>query len=161
MTAEQDKRVAWENPLRADALGGVPVVSKDQLAYGWKMYSHFARFMEIRWGQRYFPDQKVGNPPTGAILPIDWDAVRPMVDNPQAKRYDGTCVSEPMKACNRTYTELVDATYASFNGVSDGLRDAVGLMYKLKYQAAALFNTLSPLECEAGQTLGPAFEYLG
>jgi Ferritin-like len=168
LTADEDIRMGTRTPGRLNGLAsypvddaGVPVVSADKLAYGWKMYSHYARFKEIRYGRRYFPNQKVGETPRGAILPTDWDAVRPMIPNPQAERYDGTCVQEPMIACNRTYTKLVDATYASFNGHADGLREAVGLMYKLKYQAGALFNTPSPREDEVWQTLGPAFEYLG
>ena len=40
----------------------------------------------------------------------------------------------------------------------EAARDAVRLMYELKYQADALLNTPSPLE--PGRTLGPAFEYL-
>jgi hypothetical protein len=139
---------------------GVAVVNADQLAYGWKMYSHYARFMEIRHGRRYFPNQKVKEIPRGAILPTDWDAVRPMIRNPKAQKYRGTRAYEPMMACNRTYTALVNATYQGFNGQSGGLRDAVGLMYELKYQAGALLNTPSPLPHEAGRTLGPAFQYL-
>jgi Ferritin-like len=137
------------------------VVDADVLPYGWKLYSHYARFMEILHGQRYFPDQKVKEKPRGDFLPTDWHAVRPMIANPKAKNYrDYPSAYESMIACNRTYTKLVDTTYRSFNGESDGLRDAVGLMYKLKYQAEALFNTPSPLPFEQGHTLGPAFEYL-
>jgi hypothetical protein len=135
------------------------VADGDELPYGWKMYSHYARFMEIRHGRRYFPYQTIKEKPDGAILPTDWDAVRPMITNPKAHNYIRTSAYEPMMACNHTYTKLVHATYASFNGEHTALRDAVGLMYKLKYQAGALLNTPSPLKGEAGRTLGPAFEY--
>jgi Ferritin-like len=169
-TASEDKRSGTRTPGRGPGLGpyavddaGVLVVSADQLAYGWKMYSHYARFMEILYGRRYWPDQPIKDIPDGAILPTDWDAVRPMATDPTAEKYhDYTWAYEPMKACNHTYTALVNATYAGFNGQRDALREAVGLMYKLKYQAEALFNTPSPLpdEAEEGWTLGPAFEYL-
>jgi Ferritin-like len=172
-TAEADLLIGTQNPLRQAALGPYDVndageffgddelvVNADVLPYGWKMYSHYARFMEIRHGRRYFPDQKVREKPRGAILPTDWDAVRPMIRNPKAQKYRGTRAYEPMMACNRTYTALVNATYQGFNGQSGGLRDAVGLMCELKYQAGALLNTPSPLPHEAGRPLGPAFQYL-
>jgi Ferritin-like len=172
-TAKDDLAVGIQNPLRLKGLGPYDVndagefvvddelvVDGDVLPYNWKMYSHYARFMEIRHGQRYFPDQPVREKPRGAILPTDWDAVRPMAIDPSTQRYRGTWAYEPMMACNRTYTALIDMTYAGFNGEQKRLRDAVGLMYELKYQADALFNTPSPLECEPGRTLGPAFEYL-
>ncbi len=81
-----------------------------------------------------------------------------MTTDPKAQKYHGTCAYEPMMTCNQTYTALVDTTYRGFNGQPDRLSDAVRLMYELKYQAAALFNTPSP--SESGRTLGPAFEYL-
>jgi hypothetical protein len=140
--------------------GSYDVVDGDALPYGWKMYSHYARFKEIHAGQRYLPDQLVKQKPKGEILPVDWSAVRPMTTDPSAGKYQGTWAYEPMMACNRTYTALVDTIYRSFNGEQARLRDAVGLMYELKYQADALFNTPSPLACEPGRTLGPAFEYL-
>jgi hypothetical protein len=93
-------------------------------------------------------------------LPTDWRAVRLMAVDPTAQKYCGTRAYEPMMACNKTYTALVDATYRGCNGESGGLGEAVGLMYELKYQAHALFNTPSPLPFEHGLTLGPAFEYL-
>jgi len=171
-TAQADLLVGIQSPGRRAGLGpydvndagelfdSKSVLDADVLPYNYKMYSHYARFMEIRYGQRYFPDQKLRDEPRGAILPTDWDAVRPMIRNPRAKKYADTYAYAPMMACNRTYTALVDATYRSFNGQRDALRDAVGLMYELKYQADALFNTPSPLKSQPGRTLGPAFEYL-
>jgi len=150
-------RRAGLSPYNLDDDGDL-VVDADELPYGWKMYSHFARFKEIQAGRRYRPDQKVRAKPAGDILPTDWDAVRPMTTNLKAKNYHHTSAYKPMMACNETYTALVNATYRGFNGQTDGLADAVGLMYKLKYQAGALFNTPSPFE--PGRTLGPAFEYL-
>lgn len=145
---------------RLAALRSSPVVDADELPFGWRLYSHYARFKEIRYGRHYYPKQLVDEKPTGDILPTDWRAVRSMTIDPTAQRYCGTWAYEPMMACNETYTALVDATYRGFNGESGGLGDAVRLMYELKYQAYALFNTPSPLPFEQGRTLGPAFEYL-
>jgi Ferritin-like len=158
-TASEHKRSGIQTLRRLAGLSPLPVVDADTLPYGWKMYSHYARFKEIQAGRHYLPEQKVSDPPTGDILPVDWRAVRPMTIDPKAKNYcDYAWAYEPMMACNRTYTALVDTTYSGFNGEQDRLRDAVRLMYELKYQAGALFNTPSPIE--PGRTLGPAFEYL-
>jgi hypothetical protein len=140
---------------------GVPpaysVDDLDRLPFGWKMYSHYARFKEIREGRRYFPTQLVGDRPQGDILPIDWSAVLPMVTDPKAGDFEKTAAHEPMAACNETYTKLVDMLYASFNGDPDLLERAVHVMYELKYQATALMHVPSPLDPK--MTLGPAFEY--
>jgi hypothetical protein len=159
-TAQQHKLSGTRTPghlagLSAYDVGdtGELVVDGDELPYGWKMYSHYARFKEIRHGRRYCRDQLVSEVPAGDILPTDWGAVRLMTTD----KHSGEA-HESIMACNRTYTTLVDATYSGFNGQPDRLRDAVRLMYELKYQAGALFNTPSPIE--PGRTLGPAFEYL-
>jgi hypothetical protein len=130
----------------------------DRLPFGWKMYSHYARFSEIRTGRYYRPDQLVGEVPAGDILPVDWRAVRPMTPDPAAEAYRGTQAYPPMVRCNETYTGLVDTIYQAFNRQPGRLGDAVARMYELKYQITALLNTPSPLE--PGRTLGPAFEYL-
>jgi hypothetical protein len=130
----------------------------DRQPFGWKMYSHYARFREVRAGRYYRPDQLVSERPAGDILPTDWRAVRPMTTNPKAEAYQGTGAYVPMVACNETYTRLVDTTYLSFNGHQEKLGDAVHLMYELKYRASSLLNIPSPLD--QAKTLGPAFEYL-
>jgi Ferritin-like len=130
----------------------------DQLPFGWKMYSHYARFAEVQAGRHYLPDQLIGEEPRGDVLPIDWRAVRPMAPDPTAQQYAGTPAYAPLMAFNQGYTDLVDAVYRSFNGTPAALGEAVRLMYALKYQAVALMHTPSPLH--PGQTLGPPFEYL-
>ena len=156
-TAEEHLVSGTETPGRLP--GGPSVDDLDVLPDGWKMYSHYARFSEIREGRYYQPDQVIGEPPAGDVLPTDWRSVRPMAPDPRADDYSGTAAHAPMVACNQAYTALVDAIYLGFNGNPDALRDAVHLMYDLKYRAVALLNTPSPLH--PGETLGPAFEYLG
>jgi len=130
----------------------------DRLPFGWKMYSHYARFSEIRAGRYYRPDQLVGDKPAGDILPVDWRAVRPMTSDLNAEAYRGTWAYQPMAACNETYTALVDTIYRAFNGQPGLLGDAVARMYELKYQITALLSMPSP--AESGRVLGPGFEYL-
>jgi hypothetical protein len=133
-----------------------PVIDQDVQMYGWRMYSHYARFKEIREGRHYRPDQLVGQAPAGDVLPVDWHAVLPMTPDPKAEDYDGE-YGEAMAACNRTYSGLVDTLYRCFNGEPDLLEAAVFAMYDLKYQAIALMKVPSPLD--PARTLGPAFEY--
>jgi hypothetical protein len=141
---------------------GIPesysVDDKDRLPFGWKMYSHYARFKEIRAGRRYFPDQLVGDTPRGDILPVDWSAVLPMGQDPKAKVVQGTPAHALMSSCNETYTRLVDMLYASFNGAPETLAAAVHVMYELKYQATALMHVPSPADPTVN--LGPEFQYL-
>ena len=130
----------------------------DRLPFGWKMYSHFARFREIRAGRYYRPDQLVSEEPAGDILPTDWHAVRPMTKDPAAAIYRGTAAYRPMMRCNQAYTALVDMVYRSFNGEPSVMQQAVLTMYDLKYQCLSLLSTPSPLHPD--RVLGPAFEYL-
>lgn len=148
--------------VTAVELTGVPVAYSvddlDRLPFDWKMYSHYARFKEIRAGRHYLPTQLVSEQPAGDILPIDWSAVLPMATDPSSAAFEGTPAHALMTSCNRTYTKLVDMLYASFNGAPETLATAVHVMYQLKYEATALMNVPSPLD--PATTLGPPFEYL-
>lgn len=137
---------------------GYSVEDGDELAYGWKMYSHYARFREIAWGRRYRPDQLVSEEPAGDVLPVDWAAVLPMATDPRAEEYAGTQAWEPMVACNLAYTALVDTLYRGFNGEPEAVARAVPMMYDLKERAVALMRTPSPHDPFVH--LGPGFEYL-
>lgn len=154
-TAREHLVSGASTPGRLDAEYSVDDL--DHLPFGWKMYSHYARFAEIRAGRHFRPDQLISQPPDGDVLPVDWGAVHPMAPDPSAASYQGTGAHAPMLACNATYTALIDTLYRSFNGEPNALGEAEPLMYRLKYQAEALMNMPSPLH--PGQSLGPAFEY--
>ena len=156
-TAREHLASGAQTPGRLDT--SLSVVDLDELPGGWRMYSHYARFAEVRAGRYYLPDQLIGQPPAGDVLPTDWRSVRPMEPDPRAEFYRGTEAYAPMVACNQTYTALVDALYLSFNGEPERLRVGVHLMYELKYRSIALLNTPSPLH--PSSMLGPGFEYLG
>jgi hypothetical protein len=130
----------------------------DVLPYGWKMYSHYARFREIREGRRYRPTQLVADRPAGDVLPVEWAAVLPAAADPKARHVEGTAAWAPMVECDLTYSDLVDTLYRAYNGEPQALQSAVPVMYDLKYQAVALMRTPSPLD--PSTTLGPGFEYL-
>lgn len=148
---------------------GIPVGDDDVLRDGWKMYSHYARFREIRAERHYRPDQDIGQRPAGAVLPVDWDRVYPMATDPgnPDKDYSGTDVEAALHSFDVTYTTLVDDLYAAFNGRRREEPDdltmtgrAVTVMWALKHQAVALMKTPSPIGDDRGQTVGPSFRYL-
>lgn len=130
----------------------------DVLPCAWKMYSHYARFREIREGRRYRPTQLVADRPAGDVLPVEWTAVLPAAADPKAHHVKGTAAWAPMVECDLTYSDLVDTLYRAYNGEPQALQSAVTVMYDLKYQAVALMKTPSPLD--PSMTLGPGFEYL-
>jgi len=136
----------------------ISVDDGNKLADCWKMYSHYARFLEIREGRRFEPDQVIEEVPRGDVLPRDWDQVYPMADNPQAKEYRDTDIASAVDEFNQTYTTLIDNIYHAFNGESHKMRRAVTVMWDLKYQARALMKTPSPVHL--GETVGAPFEYL-
>jgi hypothetical protein len=136
-----------------------PVQDGDQLPDRWKMYSHYARFNEIRTGRRYHPNQLIGQAPKGMLLPSDWNAVYPMAPDPDSSKYAATDVAAAVDSCNDTYTQLIEGLYAAFNGAPGKLREMVTVMWSLKYEVQALMKTPSPLKSEAGQSVGAPFEF--
>ena len=135
------------------------VDDRDTLRFGWKMYSHYARFLQLRTERYFLPNQFIGDDPAGDVLPIDWRSVRPMTPNPKADSFLDTWAHQPMVACNETYTSLVNAVYQTFNGNSRAMGEAVEAMYELKYLSLSLLNMPAP--GDRLRTLGPGFEYLG
>jgi hypothetical protein len=161
MPVETLGQTVAEHATRAAAAGAARapgVDDGDVLPYGWKMYSHYARFREIREGRRYRPTQLVADRPAGDVLPVEWTAVLPAAADPKARHVEGTAAWAPMVECDLTYSDLVDTLYRAYNGEPQALQSAVTVMYDLKYQAVALMRTPSPLD--PSTTLGPGFEYL-
>jgi hypothetical protein len=161
MPVETLGQTVAEHATRAAAAGAARapgVDDGDVLPFGWKMYSHYARFREIREGRRYRPSQLVADRPAGDVLPVEWAAVLPAAADPKARHVEGTAAWAPMVECDLTYSDLVDTLYRAYNGEPEALQSSVTVMYDLKYQAVALMRTPSPLD--QSTTLGPGFEYL-
>jgi hypothetical protein len=161
MPVETLEQTVAEHATRAAAAGAARapgVDDGDVLPYGWKMYSHYARFREIREGRRYRPTQLMADRPAGDVLPVEWAAVLPAAADPKARHVEGTAAWAPMVECDLTYSDLVDTLYRAYNGEPQALQSAVTVMYDLKYQAVALMRIPSPLD--PSTTLGPCFEYL-
>lgn len=122
--------------------------------------AHYFRFKEIQLGRRYLPTDTPGGGPTGPELPVDWAAVYPMSPDPKAKDYeDRPEIHRKMVDFNRAYTGLLGTLQTAFDGRPEVLRDAVPMMYELKYEAQALMRI--PSGKDGGTTVGPGFEFAG
>ncbi|WP_030270226.1 ferritin-like domain-containing protein [Streptomyces sp. NRRL B-24484] len=149
------------------------VTDADRLGSGWQMYSHYARFRELQAGRRFRTDQQAGEHPEGALLLIDYSAVRPALYVPRNGDVDGSPEGAALDAFDLAYSHLVDDIYRAFAGrpveVTDpldphaererpALRLAVHAMYGLKNAATALMRTPNP--AKPGHTLCPRFSYV-
>ena len=121
--------------------------------------AHYYRFREIRAGRRYLATDTPHRAPTGPELLVDWSARYPMAPNPRASDYvDRPEIHQLMTDFNRIYTRLLRTLHAVFNGSPAQLREAVPMMYDLKYRAQALMAI--PTGRKDGSTVGPSFEYM-
>ncbi|MDX2121082.1 MAG: ferritin-like protein [Gemmatimonadota bacterium] len=119
--------------------------------------AHYFRFYEIRKGRRYLPTDAPHHLPHGAELPVDWSARYPMTPNPKVRDFrKQPGIHRLMVEFNQRYTALLQALHTAFNGKPAALRDAVPLMYELKYRAQALMTI--PTGRADGSTAGPSFE---
>jgi len=121
--------------------------------------AHYFKFKEIQLGQRYLHTDAPKSGPTGPELPVDWTAAYPMSPNPMAADYeDQPDVHALMVAFNESYSDLLRHLDKAFNGRPERLKDAVPMMYELKYQAQALMKI--PTGHDDGMTVGPPFEFV-
>lgn len=121
--------------------------------------AHYYRFEEIRVGRRFTARDTPRSGPTGALIPVQWEAVLPMRANPRMADYaDQPEVLALMRAFNRSYTNLLKTLHQGFNGQPARLYEAVPLMYRMKQQALTLMNV--PCGDGSGETVGPSFEFL-
>ncbi len=128
-------------------------------ARGERELAHYFRFEEVRVGRRFTALDTPASGPTGALLPVQWEAVLPMRANPKMADYqDQPDVLSLMRAFNRSYTDLLKTLHLGFNGQPGQLFNAVPLMYRMKEQALTLMN----VHCGdgSGETVGPSFEFL-
>jgi ferritin-like protein len=119
--------------------------------------AHYYRFAEIVHGRRLIrfpPEQRwayLGDPVT-----VNPAAVRDVPVNPTLAGYPaGSAAQRACKSFNYTYTTLLKALHATFNGTPGKLRSAIDIMSSLQQQA---------LDMMAGTTTngvpaGPSFEW--
>ena len=120
--------------------------------------AHYYRFNEIYLGRQYTESDSPKSGPTGAELPIDWEAVHEMRPNPKINQYpDSPEITDIMHRFNCTYMDMLDLIDAGFNGKQSKMMAATAKMYELKDQAKTLMNIPSG---EGQTTVGPSFEYV-
>jgi hypothetical protein len=125
--------------------------------------AHYYRFQEIVKGLTIVATRQPPPPLTeddfvfgGAPIPFDPAGVYPMVANPRAANYPaGSPARSACNSFNYSYTSLLRALHATFNGEPEFLSHAIGTMMSLQDQAAALVTV--PLG--DGRVAGPSFEY--
>jgi hypothetical protein len=126
--------------------------------FGDRELAHFFRFEQIRLGRAFLSSDSPKSGPTGALLPVDWDAVLPMRANPKLAQYaDQPEIQALMRGFNRSYTALLKTLHLAFNGQPALLFNAVPLMYRMKEQALALMQV--PCGPGSDETVGPSFEF--
>ena len=121
--------------------------------------AHFFKFDEILHSRYYHAADRLGSPPTGPDLAVDWAAVWPMVDDPGGERFADPQVRALSDGFNALYAELLTGLEAAFNGERERLRALVPLMLRMKDAAQKLMRV--PLDAPDGETAGPTWEFRG
>lgn len=120
-------------------------------------YAHYFKFLEIKYGRLYKPKDDPKKPPTGPKVAVDWKAFYPMKENPKMEDYPvGSELYNATLEFNRTYMALLRNIHHATNGHPAQFRQAIPLMYDLKYKAQALIRV--PLG--NGTNAGPSFQYV-
>ena len=119
---------------------------------------HYFRIQELKLGRRYRPGDTPRSGPTGDLVAVDWNGVRPMRRNPHtADHPSGSPIRAAQEECNRTYSALLNLLDKAFDGTPQLLGKAIDAMYGLKTQA----QRLMAMPTEDGlATAGPTFEYV-
>jgi hypothetical protein len=122
--------------------------------------AHFYKFDEILHSRYYQPKDKLGSPPSGGDMIVDWSAVWPMRDDPPGKKGYGKFpeIQTLSDRFNATYSELLGGLHAAFNGDEGQLATLVPVMYRLKENAQRLMRVPLP-DSTSGETAGPTWEY--
>jgi hypothetical protein len=126
--------------------------------------AHYYKFLEILCERQYSPTQTNPNElPQGEPLHVKWDKVFPMKANVKTDEYpkgkEGEELRAKSKHFNESYGVLLEMLQAAFTGHQEKLREAIMVMFKLKYSAIDLMRT--PFPGLKDTNAGPSFEYLG
>lgn len=128
-------------------------------------YAHYYRYMQIKKGHLLVKNPDPALPPdkqysyTGMAVPFDAKGVYAVPADPSSSKYPkGSPQAFANDNFNYTYTNLLGALHAMFNGENTQaeFNRAIGLMMSLKEQAMAMMSGIP----NAGQFVGPSFQYL-
>ena len=98
--------------------------------------AHYYRFEELKLGRRYQRGDTPSSGPTGDPVTVDLEGVYPT----STDRTDAE-IRQAQVAFDNTYCAMLYLLQQVFTGDPARLRDAVGTMFGLKAQAAALFQS--------------------
>ena len=119
---------------------------------------HYFRFQELKLGRRYRRGDTAASGPSGDVISVDWEGVRPMQPNPRtADHAPGSRIRTAQDEFNVAYCTILQLLDQTFDGNPQMLGRAIGAMLRLKDQA----NALMSIPTEDGlATAGPTFEYV-
>ncbi len=125
--------------------------------------SHYYKFVEIKEGRRYLPSQTDPNEmPMGAPLDVRWDKIFPMKRDVKTADYPDNEAGKALAASSHHfdmgYRTLLEHLQMAFTGQQEKMRDAIMIMFKMKYAAIDLMRT--PFPGEEGVNAGPGFQFL-
>jgi len=120
--------------------------------------AHFYKFQEIAAG-RELTQTAGGFADDGPPILFDPSGVWPLRPNCKIADFQlGTQARTRIERFAYSYSSLLNALHQTFNGDPDKLDSAIGMMYDLRVQAAALIQT--DVEDGSGMTVGPSFEFV-
>ena len=121
--------------------------------------AHYYRFLELRENRVLELADTDHGYVWGASLNLDFEAKYPAIENPS--QHDFSKESEAVRAaqadCDRTFSAMLDALQAAFEGGVGQLGVAIRHMFEFRMAATVAFET--PLS--NGMTAGPRFVYAG
>jgi Ferritin-like len=119
-------------------------------------YAHYFRFNEVFQERRYRPEDKPTDAPSGARLPVDWNAVYNMIPNPKMSMFRSQPVLlGKMLEFNRRYLSLLKNLHTACNGKPEILGEGIPMMHAMRLAAIDLMQE----PCHIGDyTAGPSFE---
>jgi Ferritin-like len=119
---------------------------------------HYFRFQALKLGRCYRRGDTVASGPSGHVISIDWEGVRPMEPNPRAANHPpGSRIRQAQDEFNVVYCTILQRLDQAFNGDPSMLQRAIGAMFQLKGQASALMQIPTG---DGPATAGPTFEYV-
>lgn len=138
-----------------------PFVSPDDEPDSVVELAHYYRFEEITKGKTLVKDPNApkGYSFSGEEIPFDPSAVVEMWPNPRMNAYPVDSVAFTYsKFFNYTYTSLLNSLHRTFNGETEQINAAMGLMFALRLYALKLLQTPDPNH--EGYMAGPSFEFV-
>lgn len=123
--------------------------------------AHYYRFEEIYKGKTLVKDPSApsGYSYSGTPIVFNEKEVPNMKPNPKmAELPENTLAFQYSKLFNYTYTCLLNSLHLTFNGQTDQINQAMGLMFSLRLYAGKLLST--PYPNQPGFVSGPSFEYV-